>query len=78
MSEVGYPQAMNNMGVALLRGDGVAVNACEAFEWIRKAAELGGVKGMRNTALCLDTGTGTTADRAAAAAWRRKATTLRS
>lgn len=70
---VGYPRAMNNLGLLYKNGQGVAVNDAEAFQWIRKAAEAGDPKAMYNLGMMYGNGFGVAQNDKEAVLWFGKA-----
>jgi TPR repeat protein len=70
-AELGDVYALNTVGGALARGDGVRRDKAEAVRWFRKAAELGDAVAMRNIGLLLEKGD--EEDRAEAMHWFHEA-----
>jgi len=50
-AELGHIQAMNNIGVAYVDGDGIPRDDKQAMKWFKKSAQLGNSEAMYNLAL---------------------------
>jgi len=61
------------LGMMHLRGTGTPANPQEAYRWVSRAADAGGVNGMISRAVMLATGEGTQEDDAAARLWYQRA-----
>ena len=55
----GHAPALNQTGVMLLRGEGVAKDTAQALECFRRSADLGNPSAMYNTGICYEFGHGT-------------------
>ncbi|WGM37335.1 tetratricopeptide repeat protein [Caulobacter sp. NIBR1757] len=72
-AELGDERAQWYYGMALLNGDGVRMDAPEAWTWVRKSGEGGYIEGQISTAVMLAVGQGVREDDAQARDWYRKA-----
>ncbi len=61
------------LGMMHLRGTGTPVNPQEAYRWVSRAADAGGISGMISRAVMLATGEGVEEDDAAARTWYQRA-----
>lgn len=68
--------AANILGIFLLEGKGVKKDEKEAFEWLKRSAELGSPAGMNHLAVCYERGIGTAPNEAKAEEWCRRAADL--
>jgi TPR repeat protein len=57
-AHAGLPEAMGYLGIAYLRGEGIARNADSAFHWLHKAAGARDARGMNGLAVAYETGQG--------------------
>jgi len=69
----GDPQAQNNLGVMILKGQGVSRNSRVAAGWFGKAAEQGLADGQYHLGLMFGWGKGVAKSRLKAALWFQKA-----
>lgn len=72
-AEKGNAKAQNNLGMAYVKGQGVAHDDKEGFNWLRKAAEQGHVKAENNLSVLYSSGRGVAKDESESAKWCRKA-----
>ena len=75
-ADLGDSDAMYDLGVCYVNGQGVPQDYAEAVKWYRKAADLGNADAMTNLGLCYDNGQGVSQDYAEAVKWYRKAADL--
>jgi len=74
----GNADAMNNQGMLLLQGQGVAVDTVEAMALFRAAAEKGHVTAARNIAYMYENGVGVAQDMARSRVWYQHSAALSS
>jgi len=67
------PAAQYDLGVAYLRGDGVAQDDRKAVQWFRKAAKQGYAPAQNRLGICYLRGQGVKRDTAEAVRWYRRA-----
>jgi len=72
-SDLGNLDALANLGVLFIKGEGTATDPAKAAALFRKGAEAGNARCMELFAICLDDGIGVDKDPAAAETWRKKA-----
>ncbi|MDB5469017.1 MAG: hypothetical protein JWR84_577 [Caulobacter sp.] len=72
-AELGDARAQWYYGMALLDGEGVRMDARQAWTWVRKSGEAGYVNGQISTAVMLAVGQGVQENDAEARLWYRKA-----
>jgi hypothetical protein len=72
-AELGYPQAMHNLGFQLATGQGVRLNYAEARKWFTMAAVLGNAAAMTNLGQLYANGLGVPRDYKEAWNWYMKA-----
>ncbi len=72
-SDLGNLDALANLGVLFIKGEGTATDPAKAAALFRKGAEAGNARCMELFAICLDEGIGVEKDPAAAETWRKKA-----
>ena len=68
--------AANVLGIFLLEGNGVKKDEKEAFEWMKRSAEMGSATGMNHLAVFYERGIGTAPNEAKAEEWCRRAADL--
>jgi TPR repeat protein len=68
-AELGSPDAMNQVGLRYLLGEGVDKDEANAAEWFRKAADKGNAAGAYNLGRSYADGRGVSQDNAQAAHW---------
>lgn len=66
----------NLLGLFILEGSGVSKDEKEAFEWMKRSAEMGSAEGMNHLAVFYERGIGTAPNEALAEEWCRKAADL--
>ena len=72
-AKAGHEDAMFNLGVCYLHGEGVEAQPDEAVKWWRRAADNGHDDAMYNVGICYDNGTGVIADKIEALKWYKQA-----
>jgi TPR repeat protein len=72
-AQSGHAMAMNNVGVALEKGEGGPVDLPAARQWYEKAAKAGNGWGMRNLGYMLENGRGGVEDMPEARRWYAQA-----
>lgn len=68
-AELGSPDAMNQVGLRYLAGEGVDKDDAQGAEWFRKAADKGNAAGAYNLAYSYAEGRGISQDKGQAAHW---------
>jgi uncharacterized protein len=71
--EQGFASAQYNVGVAYVKGQGVAQDYAQAVAWFRSAADLGSARAQTNLGVAYEYGSGVPQDHVQAVAWYRKA-----